>query len=86
MARFIGKASKYNVDDERIREQKLINAKGDEFIILKESISHVGFLQESILLSDGEKGRQQRGLKTSYIIAFSNGLKKIEVGNELKKP
>ncbi|KAF5212957.1 hypothetical protein E0198_000470 [Clavispora lusitaniae] len=85
MARFIGKASKYNVDDEKDTGTKLINAKGDEFIILKESVSHVRILQESILLSDGEKAANKEASRLLYHNFLKRVEEKIEIGKELKK-
>ncbi|QFZ31084.1 putative bypass of stop codon protein [Clavispora lusitaniae] len=85
MARFIGKASKYNVDDDKDTGTKLINAKGDEFIILKESISHVRILQESILLSDAEKAANKEASRLLYHNFLKRVQEKIEIGTELKK-
>lgn len=82
-ARFIGKASKYDVDEEKDFGTKLINEAGDEFIILKEAMSNVRILQDSVILSESEKAAK----KTQSKLLYNNMLKrineKIAVGEEL---
>lgn len=82
-ARFIGKASKYNVDGEKDFGTKLINASGDEFIILKEAMSNVRILQDSVILSDAEKAAKKASTKLLYNNMLKRINEKIAVGQEL---
>lgn len=84
LARFVGKASKYNYDTDLDKTTKLINAEGDEFVILKEQISNVRILQELVMYSDSEKAVNNEASRVLYQ-NFVNRVKEIiEVGKELK--
>lgn len=84
-ARFIGKASKYDVNGEKDFGTKLINASGDEFIILKEAMSNVRILQDSVILSDSEKAAKKTASKLLYNNMIKRINDKIAVGEELVK-
>lgn len=85
LARFIGKALKYNVDDEKELGTRLINAKGDEFIILKDSCSWVRVLQESLILTEAEKAVNNEASRVLYQNFVNRVNEKIKIGKELMK-
>lgn len=84
LTRFIGKAHKYNWggNDQAL---KLINAKGEEFVILKEKVSYVRILQESPMLSEGEKAVNNEASRVLYQNFVNRVKESIEIGKELKK-
>lgn len=84
-ARFIGKASKYDVYEDKEYGTKLIDACGDEFIILKEAMSNVRILQDSVILSESEKEAKKTQSKLLYNNLLKRVTEKIAVGNELIK-
>lgn len=85
LARFIGKASKYNVGDEKERGTKLINASGDEFIILKDHCSYVRVVQESNILSESQKAVNNEATRVLYENFVRRVQEKIAIGKELKR-
>lgn len=84
LARFIGKAHKYNWggNDQAL---KLINAEGEEFVILKEQVAHVRILQESNLATEGEKAANNEASRVLYQNLVNRVKESIEVGRELKR-
>lgn len=80
-ARFIGKAHKYG----EAGGGRLINARGEEFVILKEKCSYIRVLQESTPLSDIEKDTNNEAARVLFNSFMSQVKDRIEVGNELKK-
>lgn len=83
LARFIGKANKYNWGGND-QAMKLINAKGEEFVILKEQRAHVRILQESNVLSEAEKQVNNEASRVLYQNLVNRVKETIEVGRELK--
>lgn len=81
-ARFIGKAHKYGAD---VGGGRLINAKGEEFVILKERCSYIRILQESTLLSDCEREINNETSRILFSSFLSQVKERIAVGEELKK-
>lgn len=85
LARFIGKARKYNFEPQQLKGTKLINEEGDQFVILKEQIAHVRILQESLILSEGEKAVNSEASRVLYQNFVNRVKEKVEVGKELKR-
>lgn len=83
LARFIGKANKYNWGGND-QAMKLINAQGEEFVILKEQTAHVRILQESTVLSEGERAANIEASRVLYHNLVNRVKETIEVGRELK--
>lgn len=84
-ARFIGKASKYDAIQTDAKGFKLINASGDEFVILKEEGSFIRILQETNIPSDKEKETNNETSRVMYNSFVSQIKERIAVGNELCK-
>lgn len=84
-ARFIGKASKYDATMTDAKGCKLINAKGDEFVILKEAGSFIRILQETNIPSDAEKMANNRVTRVTYDNFVEQIKERIAVGKELCK-
>ncbi|GEQ71825.1 hypothetical protein JCM33374_g5511 [Metschnikowia sp. JCM 33374] len=84
LARFIGKASHFNVNDEFNLATKLIDVKGDEFIIFRECISFVRVIQESNILSNSEKLINTETARILYDNLIGRIKEKIDEGNEIK--
>lgn len=84
-ARFIGKASKYDAIQTDSKGFKLINASGDEFVILKEVGSFIRILQETKIPSDTEKETSNEVTRVMYNSFVSQIKERIAVGNELCK-
>lgn len=85
LARIIGKANKYGAVQLTESGTKLINARGDEFIILKEYSSFIRILQESVILSDREKEVNKEASRVLYENFVSRIKEKLAVGKELLK-
>lgn len=81
--RFIGKASKYDAKAPKASGTKLIDTKGDEFVVLKKDCSYMRILQESTILSPGEKAVNKEAARVLYENFVRRIKEKIEVGDEL---
>lgn len=85
LARFIGKARKYGLDADVEKATKLINAEGDEFVILKELQEYVRILQESTMYSEREKAVSNEVSRVLYQNLLNRVKETIEIGKELKR-
>lgn len=86
--RFITKASQCDAVlknfNERIGQNKtLVNSKGDEFVILKDSFSPIRILQQSNPQSEFEKKMMNQDIKVKYNNLVTRLQEKLDIGNEL---
>ncbi|QBM87288.1 Bul1 C terminus [Metschnikowia aff. pulcherrima] len=85
MARFIGKASNFKVNDKFDLATKLIDVKGDEFIIFRECMSYIRVIQESNMPSNSEKLVNAETSRILYENLVGRIKEKIELGNQIKQ-
>ncbi|KAM9906837.1 hypothetical protein OXX79_001317 [Metschnikowia pulcherrima] len=85
MARFIGKASNFKVNDKFDLATKLIDVKGDEFIIFRERMSYIRVIQESNMPSNSEKLVNAETSRILYENLVGRIKEKIELGNQIKQ-
>ncbi|OBA19717.1 hypothetical protein METBIDRAFT_44923 [Metschnikowia bicuspidata var. bicuspidata NRRL YB-4993] len=85
LARFIGKASDFKVNDKFDLDTKLIDAAGDEFIIFRESRSFIRVVQESLVLSSAEKHMNAETARILYDNLFGRIQEKLELGAQMRK-
>lgn len=85
LARFIGRASNFKVNDKFDLSTKLIDAKGDEFIIFREYTSYVRVIQETNLLSHAEKHVNSETSRLLYENFLGRIKEKLELGKKIKE-
>lgn len=84
LARIIARASQINVEDGCNLKTKLINSTGDEFVIMKETLSFIRILQDSNLLTESQKAVNREASRILYENFISRVKEKIKIGNCLK--
>ncbi|EMG49706.1 hypothetical protein G210_5465 [Candida maltosa Xu316] len=87
MARFIGRKSTWEADFGKIitpsRDTRLINAKGDEYIILKELTNHFRVVQKTTIPTDSERLMKLLENKLMYNNLISRIKEKIDMGKQM---
>ncbi|CUM62583.1 uncharacterized protein PRCAT00000135001 [Priceomyces carsonii] len=87
LARFIGRKSAYNVDEDLrdIDRTKLVNNSGDEYVILKERRNYIRVVKESKRFTENEKLMKLTENRVLYDMFMRSLDQKIESGNQLVK-
>lgn len=87
VARFIGRASKYDLalkDDKELRDKPLMfNSTGDEFIILKEAVNSIRILQQAQKADPYVSIMHANQISVMYANFLGRLQEKLDVGNEL---
>lgn len=84
LARVIGRASQIKVGEADFLETKLINSTGDEFVIMKESMSFIRILQDSNCPSEAQKAVNREASRILYENFISRIKEKLKIGDLLK--
>lgn len=86
-ARFIGRGSKYHIDNSmrKNKDTTLINSKGDEYVILKEANYFIRIVQQARKLNPGEKKINTKASELIYDNLVSRVKEKIGIGQDLLK-
>lgn len=82
-ARFIGRASKYNVNQSKKNDPVLINSKGDEYVILKETNRFLRIVPQVRYLTPNQKAIKRKGSQILYKNLINRCKEKIKIGHEL---
>lgn len=82
-ARFIGRASKYNVNLSTRNDPVLINSKGDEYVILKETNRFLRIVPQVRYLTQDQKAIKRKGSQVLYNNLIHRSKEKIKIGHEL---
>lgn len=87
LARFIGRKSKYDVDKtfEANNSTKIINATGDEYMILKEKAGLMRLVKKSTRMTENELKMKKLETKIIRQSLYNRIKEKIELGKELLK-
>lgn len=82
-ARFIGRASKYNVNLSKRKDPVLINSKGDEYVILKETNKFLRIVPQVRYLTPNQRVIKRKGSQILYDNLINRCKEKIKIGHEL---
>ncbi|GEQ71826.1 hypothetical protein JCM33374_g5512 [Metschnikowia sp. JCM 33374] len=85
LARFIGRASNFKVNDDFNFATKLIDVKGDEYIIFRERALFIRVVQESNVQNNSEKHIHAETARILYNNLLGRIKEKIDQGNAMKK-